>query len=136
MPFADVNWIALLASAVAGFVFGALWYMTLGKAWMAALGKTPPETGTSSPPLVPMLVALAAQFVMAFVLMQLLVRLDAMSVGAALKAALFLWLGFVLTTLAVNHSFQQAKRSLTVIDGGHWLGVLLVQALVIAMVGL
>ena len=135
MPFADVNWIALLAAAVASFVFGAIWYMSLAKSWMAAIGRSEAELKAQASPL-PYVIALVAQFVMAFVLMQLLVRLDALGLGAALKAALFLWLGFVLSTLAVNHAFQQSRRSLTLIDGGHWLGVLLVQALVLSLVGL
>lgn len=45
------------------------------------------------------------------------------------------WLGFVATTLAVNHTFQGAKKELTLIDGGHWLGVLLVQGLLIGWMG-
>ena len=47
----------------------------------------------------------------------------------------FIWLGFVITTLSVNHAFQGAKRELTLIDGGHWLGVLLLQGSVIGLVG-
>lgn len=39
--------------------------------------------------------------------------------------------GFVLTTLVVNHTFQQARRTLTLIDGGHWLGVLVIQGAVL-----
>ena len=137
MPFADVNWIAVLASTVAGFVFGALWYSALGKAWLAALRRS--EAGLSaryaaSP--VPYVIAFAAQALIGFCLMQLLVRLDALATGRALGAALFLWLALVLGPMAVNHSFQNACRRLTLIDAGHWLGVLLLQALVISLVGL
>jgi hypothetical protein len=32
-----------------------------------------------------------------------------------------------MTSMAVNHAFQGAKRTLTLLDGGHWLGVLLIQ---------
>jgi hypothetical protein len=31
-------------------------------------------------------------------------------------SALFMWLGFVITTVAVNNAFGQRKASLTVID--------------------
>ena len=37
--------------------------------------------------------------------------------------------------MVVNHGFQGAKASLTLIDSGHWLGVLLVQGLVIELFG-
>lgn len=137
MPFADVNWIAVLASTVAGFVFGALWYSGLGKAWLAALGKTEAELteGYAASPL-PYVIAFAAQATIGFFLMQLLVRLNSMTLGSALAAALVLWLAFILGPMAVNHSFQRASRRLTLIDAGHWLGVLLLQALVISLVGL
>jgi hypothetical protein len=45
------------------------------------------------------------------------------------------WLGFVATTLVVNNTFQGAKRSLTYIDSGHWLGVLLLQGAIIGLLG-
>ena len=49
--------------------------------------------------------------------------------------AAFMWLGFVITTLSVNNAFQGAKPALTVIDGGHWLGVLLLQGAIIGLMG-
>ena len=47
----------------------------------------------------------------------------------------FVWLGFVITTLATNHGFQGQKLTLTAIDGGHWLGVLAIQGAVIGLMG-
>jgi hypothetical protein len=38
-----------------------------------------------------------------------------------------------MTSLIVNHAFQGAKRMLTLIDGGHWLGVLLIQSAVLIL---
>ena len=43
------------------------------------------------------------------------------------------WLGFVITTIAVNNAFQRKKPMLTVIDGGHWLAVLLLQGVVLGL---
>ena len=40
MDFAGINYIAILIAAVVSFIFGAVWYGTLGKPWMAAIGKT------------------------------------------------------------------------------------------------
>jgi hypothetical protein len=50
-------------------------------------------------------------------------------------SAAFVWLGFVITTLTVNNAFQRARWALTLIDGGHWLGVLLLQGAVIGLMG-
>ena len=47
-----------------------------------------------------------------------------------------LWAGFVVTSMAVNHAFQGAKPALTLIDSGHWLGVLLIQGAVIGWMGI
>ncbi|MEA2805916.1 MAG: hypothetical protein QOJ17_57, partial [Rhodospirillaceae bacterium] len=50
-------------------------------------------------------------------------------------SALFMWLGFVITTLAVNYSFSQRRPMLTIIDGIHWLGVLVIQGAIIGAMG-
>lgn len=55
--------------------------------------------------------------------------------GKRWQAAAFLWAAFVLTTMIVNHRFHEASWSLTLIDGGHWLGALLVIALAIGWIG-
>ena len=41
----------------------------------------------------------------------------------------------MITAIAVNHSFQMRLGTLTLIDGGHWLGVLLIQGALIGLVG-
>jgi hypothetical protein len=38
--------------------------------------------------------------------------------------------------MAVNNAFRGAKRELTLIDGGHWLGVLLLQGAIVGWLGL
>jgi len=50
-------------------------------------------------------------------------------------SALFVWLGFVITTLEVNNAFGQRKPMLTVIDGIHWVGVLVIQGAIIGAMG-
>jgi hypothetical protein len=52
-----------------------------------------------------------------------------------ITTAFFVWLPFVLGTMIVNHRFQGSSWSLTLIDGGHWLGVFLVMGIVIGLVG-
>ncbi len=59
----------------------------------------------------------------------------ATSLRTGVISGFFLWLGFVITTMAVNHAFQGAKWSLTLIDGGHWLGVLLIQGAILGWWG-
>ena len=79
-----------------------------------------------------------AQLVIAYMLAGLLGHLGESSVTVrnGLVIGLFVWIGFVITTMAVNYGFQGAKPMLTVIDGVHWLGVLLLQGLIIGWIGL
>ena len=44
-------------------------------------------------------------------------------------------LGFVATTQTVNYTFAKRSLKLLLIDGGHWLVVLLVQGAIIGFMG-
>ena len=41
MTFAGVNYLAIFTAAIVAWLAGAVWYMALGKVWMAALGTNP-----------------------------------------------------------------------------------------------
>lgn len=137
MEFAGTNYVAIVVAAVASFAFGSIYYMILSKPWMAAVGKTEEQIKTDGMKPSVFIVTALAQLVMAWVLSGVIGHLgtDQVTVMNGLISAAFIWVGFVATTLVVNHGFQGAKKSLTVIDGGHWLGVLLVQGLVIGLFG-
>lgn len=141
MDFAGVNYLAILAAAVASFMFGGIWYGVLSKPWMAAAGideemmKASKEAGKTTQL---MLRAFVSGLVMAWVLAGLIGHLGAGQVTLAngIISGAFVWLGFVATTLVTNHGFQMQPGKLTLIDGGHWLGVLLLQGAVIGAIGL
>lgn len=124
----NLNLLAVGGGAVAGFIFGAGWYTVLGKPWMAAAGLDPE---TTKPGAGPMITAAIAQLVIAVVMAGVMFHADGLSLGGGLTCAALIWAGFVATTMTVNHRFQGKPWSLTIIDGGHWLGVLLVQGAVI-----
>jgi hypothetical protein len=123
--------LAIAAATIAAFVFGAVYYGVLGKQWMAALGWREAPKGV---PVGPMAVSLAAEAVMAAILLVILrhVAGDGATILDGAATGGLMWLGFVVTTLAVNHAYQKAKPALTLIDAGHWLGVLLIQGAVLA----
>ena len=137
MAFAGINYLAVVVAMIASYVFGSLYYMALSKPWMAAVGKPEAELKANMNA-VPFVTAAIAQLVTAFMLAGMMGHLgaEAVSLYGGLTTAFWVWLGFVLTTLVVNHGFQGAKRMLTVIDGGHWLGVLLIQGMVIGLFGI
>jgi hypothetical protein len=133
-----VDYLAVLVATVAGFAFGAAYYMTLSRPWLAAMGKTREElaaAGKRSP--VPFIVSIVALLIMAWVLAGGIGHLGPgqVTLRNGVISGLFMWLGFVITTLAVNYSFGQRRPMLTIIDGIHWLGVLVIQGAIIGAMG-
>jgi len=57
------------------------------------------------------------------------------SVRTGVISALFVWGGFVATSLVVTNMVQGVSRVATLVDGGHWLGVLVIQGAVIGWLG-
>lgn len=108
--------------------------MTLSKPWMAA-AKVDPSKGNRS--VAPFVVSFLAEIVMAVVVTLLLGTLTfgEPSVTAGLIYGFVFWLGFVFTTLAVNHRYGGFGWTLTLIDGGHWLGVLLIIGAIVGWFG-
>ena len=136
MNFAGLNILAIVIATVAGFAFGAAYYMSLSKQWLAAAGKTKEDlAGKRS--VTPFIVSIVALVVMAWVLAGTVGHLGAgqVTLKNGIISALFLWLGFVATTVAVNNAFGGRKPMLSIIDGIHWLGVLVIQGAIIGAIG-
>ena len=136
MSFGSLNAWPILIAAVASFAFGAVWYTMLSRQWLAARGRTEAEAkGKTGRSPVPFIISFAALLIMAWMFAGILLHLarggTELSVRSGLVSGFFLWLGFVITTMAVNHAFHGERRSLTLIDGGHWLGVLLIQGAIL-----
>ncbi|MEQ1615109.1 MAG: DUF1761 domain-containing protein [Hyphomicrobiaceae bacterium] len=136
MAFAGVNFWAIIAAAVAGFLFGGLYYGLLSRQWLSASGQTMEEVQKTGM-LVPMAISAVALLIMAWVLAGIVGHFGPgrITVRHGLITGGLSWLGFVATTIAVNHAYQGARRTLTLIDTGHWLGVLLIQGAVIGWLG-
>ena len=137
MTFAGINYLAVLIATIAGFAFGAAYYMSLSRPWLAAVGKTKEELAAGGGSPLPFIISIVALAVMAWVLAGGIAHLGPgqVTLKNGIISALFMWLGFVITTLAVNNAFGQRKAALTVIDGIHWLGVLVIQGAIIGAMG-
>ena len=108
----------------------------LAKPWVAAQGKTMEEFKAQQEEMrgtavayAPFIIAFVAELVMAWMLAGVLGHLGPgqVTLRNGVISALFLWLGFVVTTMAVNYAFGARKPMLLAIDAGHWLAVLLVK---------
>jgi hypothetical protein len=138
MTFAGINYLAVVIAAIVAWLAGAVWYMTLGRTWMAALGTTAEEMAEARNrpgAFLPFIYAFAAELIMAWVLAGLLGHLGPLTLPGGVISGAFCWLGFVITTLLVNNSFARRDWRLLFIDGGHWLVVLLLMGAIIGAMG-
>lgn len=140
MKFAGASHFAVLLAAVAGWLIGAVWYNVFAKPWQAAVGMAPQSMRMSQKSLgfyLPFIYAFLAQLVMAWVLGGVIGHLGPgqFTVRNGVISGAFCWLGFVITTMAVNNSFAGREPRLLAIDGGHWLAVLVAMGAILGAFG-
>ena len=128
MTVAAINYWSIPLAAIAAFVWGAAYYMTLSKQWLAAVGRTEPNKSPA-----PFILSFVALLVMAFVLSGAIAHLGPgqVTIKNGIISGLILWAGFVLTTVFVNNAYPGRKCMRSLIDSIHWLGVLVIQGAVI-----
>jgi uncharacterized protein DUF1761 len=142
MQFAGINHLAIFIAAVVAWLGGAAYYTALGKLWVAAQGKTveqfhaeqAPKKGTPAA-WRPFALAFLADLAMAWVLAGMVGHLGAVTIRSAVISGLFVWAGFVVTTMLVNNAFAGRRYMLTLIDAGHWLLVVVLMGIVIGWIG-
>ena len=119
---------AIVLATFASLIVGIIWYVTLNRFWLdaARLGAE-----MSQPSLAVFATSLACEAIMAIVF-SLILGPGEISFSQSIGTGLLLWSGFVATTLVVNTRFQGFGWNLPLIDGGHWLLVIMAQASVFA----
>jgi hypothetical protein len=138
LEYIAINIVPILAATIIAFVFGAAWYRLLSGPWMKAAGLTKEKIAASGRPGAAYIVAFLAEFWIAAVLAGALILAppEAAPWTMAIGTALILWSSFVMPTMIVSHRYQKQPWRLTLLDGGHWLGVFLLQAAVLQGLGL
>ena len=133
-----IPYLAILAAAVAAWIFGAVWFGALGRPWATGLGLMPADGAAArgKPPIFALIFSFAAELAMATMLDGLITHLAGpqYSLTPALIGAFFVWFGFVAPAIATNYAYQKRPWPVFAIDLGHWLGVLLIQGAVLALV--
>ncbi len=140
MSFAGINVLAVLVAAVAAWLASAVWYMSLGQIYQAALGKTPEQCKAEMKKpgaFLPFLYAFIGNLVIAWMLAGVLGHLGPgqVTLKNGVISAAFLWFGFILTTMVVNFNFSGRDKRVLLIDVGNWLIVLVVMGAVIGAIG-
>ena len=138
MGLGSLNYLTVMAAAVASFVFGGVWYNVFSRQWMEAVGMSP-ERMQERGGIGLYVLAFVAQLVMAWMLAGILLHLARGGLPTTLwngvVSGAFIWLGFVITTMVVNNGFAGRDAWLLLIDGGHWLIVLLLMGAIIGGMG-
>jgi hypothetical protein len=136
-----VNLLSVVVAAVAAWIFGAIYYTTLGKVWLAAQGKTMESckienAGKSKIAMaVPFVLSFVGALIMGGVLYGILTHSGLWSLGAGHKTGAPGGFGFVVTTRVFNNAYCGRKPLLSVIDSSHWLGVLMIIGGIVGWMG-
>jgi len=116
-----VNYLAVLAAAVASYIIGAIWYGAIfSKVWVRLTGIT-----DMKPAPVNMVLVLISSFVMAFVLDHTIAEADyfhkVSGVESGLVCTFFTWLGFVVPVMLCTKLYEKKPWALWFMDIGFWL---------------
>ncbi len=125
----SVHYAAVVLAALAGIVVGSLWYspVLFGKTWMKLTGKR--DMGKMGPNM-----ALVAVFALveSYVLAHMVGYVGATTVGQGLETGLWLWLGFIATSMGLNYLFGGKSLKLYLLDAGNHLATILVMGAILA----
>ena len=133
MSFAGVNYLAIVVAAAASFLFGGIYYRLVSNHWLKASGVK--KSAVKGHPVNLYVITIIAELIMAWMLAGILAHLGPVTFKNGVISGALIWLGFVATTIAVNNGFGMRKPMLSVIDGAHWLGVLLIMGAVLGAFG-
>jgi hypothetical protein len=134
LPAVEVNYLAILACAVASMIIGFVWYSlpVFGRTWMNLIGKSEADLKKGEAP-VGYLVTFVLALLLAFVLKHFLVYTGATSVGEGLQTGLWVSLGFVVATMIPNHIFEGSHPKLIAINVGYQIVNVLVASIILTL---
>ncbi len=131
----EINYMAVLAAAVANFMLGWLWYGPIfGKPWKAMMGFTDNNMKAMKMKAMPaMVMGFVTAFLTAYVLAHFVLLFGASDVMGALELAFWTWLGFFATTLAGSVLWENKPISLYLLNASYYLVGLCISSLILAL---
>jgi hypothetical protein len=131
----DLNYLAILVTAVVIFAIGALWYTVLfGKQWLAAHGYTPEQLeGMKQGMGRTYGISFLCYLVLAAVMQLLIVRMEITEAIGGVKLGLTCWLGFVATIGLTANLYSNKRFSTYLIDAGYQLVFMVVAGVILAV---
>ncbi len=131
----QINYLAVLVSAIVIFMLGGLWYSVLfSKKWVALQGRAMEDAKASGG-------ATAAMFVQVFICGLLTAWITAIVIGflptlslsRGLKLAVICWLGFAAATSYGTYLFSMKPKALWLIDSSYNLVSFVLAATIITL---
>jgi len=112
--------LSVLAAAVVGYAFGAIWYMSLSKPWMEAAGVDCDENGQPvNKSTTPFILSAIAMIVVAGMMRHIFAMAGIDGLGKGLVAGLGIGLFFISPWIMINNAYSGRPFKLTLIDGGY-----------------
>lgn len=132
----DLNYLAILVSAVAYWIIGALWYspVLFGKIWgniVQPSDEAKKKMGRS------MILSFIGFFIICFIMAVVLNRLGEYSdeLTFSIKLALAAAIGFMAIPMWINQMYQNSSFNLLIIDAGYHLVGFVVAAIILTSWG-
>ncbi len=115
-----MEFVSVFAAAVAGFAFGAVWYMTLAKPWTEAVGIEVDEKGNPvNASAIPFVMAGFAMILVAGMMRHTFALSGIETPGKGILSGLGVGLFFISPWIMINNGYGQRPFRLTLIDGGY-----------------
>ena len=112
----NTNYGAIVVSAVAYWLLGALWYGVLfSQRWMALEGITM-EQARSMNPMLPYVITLVLNLLIAFVLAQLCLWRNANTAARGAAVGVLLWIGIVGPVVFTTYMYEMRPKELFAIN--------------------
>ncbi|MDA8585815.1 DUF1761 domain-containing protein [Rhodobacteraceae bacterium] len=112
--------LSVILAAIAGFAFGAAWYMTLAKPWVVVAGIDVDESGkpVNDGPL-PYILSFFAMILVAGMMRHTFAMAGVDTFAKGLVAGLGVGLFFISPWIMINNAYGNRPFKLTLIDGGY-----------------
>ena len=132
----SINFLAVVAAAIANMVIGAIWYSpaVFGKMWMKSAGISQKDVEAQKKAMQKVYgFAFVGALIMAYVFAIIINLTAATTVVEALQIGFLAWLGFVATVSLSSVLFEGRKQELYLLNNGYNLISLLVMSLILVL---
>lgn len=121
MNIFDVNWIAVIVGAIAGFVVGGIWYgPIIGKKWMGAVGLSEEHIKEGNMAVI-FGGAFAFSLLASWTMAHIFATYDDLSAQVKILTAFGVAIGFIIPAIGTNYLFSQKSKTLFFIDAVYWI---------------